>query len=78
MAVKRALVYQMGSKGPQCAAAEVAIEQGTKGTEGSIRPVRDCKKSATVVVNGTAFCPACGDAVAASAGISVVRQIIRR
>ena len=77
MTVKRALVYRMGSKGPQCAASEVAIERGTKGAEGSIRPIRDCKKPATVVVKGTAFCAGCGDAVAASSDVSVVRQITR-
>jgi len=77
MAVKRALVYRMGAKGPQCAATEVAIERGTKGAEGSIRPIRDCKKSATVEVKGTGFCADCGNAVAASSDVSVVRQITR-
>lgn len=78
MAVKRSLVYRMGHKGPGCAATEVAIERGTKGKDGSIRPIRDCRKPATLVVNGTAFCATCGDAVAASSDVSVVRQIVRR
>jgi hypothetical protein len=77
MAVKRALIYRAGHNGPGCAAAEVAIEPATKGNQGSIRGIRNCKKPATVVIKGTAFCADCGTAVSRSSEISVVRQIRR-
>jgi hypothetical protein len=73
MGVRRALIYRAGSVGMICAAVEVAIEPGGQDREGSLRPIRDCTKPATVTVNETRFCADCGDTIARSPKQSVVR-----
>jgi hypothetical protein len=81
MAVKRALVYRAGTVGLICAAFEVAIERGTEGREGSIRPIRECTNPATeLLVTGetsTRFCAGCAEQIARSPNTSVVRAIQR-
>lgn len=77
MAVKRALVFRAGTVGLICAAFEVAIERGTEGREGSIRPIRECTELATVMVQGTRFCAGCAEQLARSPNVSVVRAIQR-
>jgi hypothetical protein len=81
MAVKRALVYRAGSVGLVCAAFEVAIERGTEGREGTIRPIRECTELATELwVTGdtsTGFCAGCAEVIARSPNTSVVRAIQR-
>ena len=66
MAVQRALVYRAGTVGVVCAAHEVAMEAGTEGGEGSMRPIRRCRELATVMLDGTRFCATCADQIAAS------------
>jgi hypothetical protein len=77
VAVKRALVFRAGSNGPTCAAYEVAIERGSRGREGTIRPIRHCTNPATVDWQGTGLCVGCRDMVQRSA-ISVAHKIERR
>jgi hypothetical protein len=61
VAVKRALLFRIGSNGLTCAAYEVAIEQATEHSKGTIRPIRDCPKPATEVVKNTGLCADCAD-----------------
>lgn len=74
MAVKRALLFRMGTQGLTCAAYEVAIEPGTETHKGTIRPVRDCTKPATEVVQETGLCADCADVLRRSPQISVLRE----
>jgi hypothetical protein len=79
MAVQRALVFTAGNLGPTCSAVEVAIERGTAGHPGTVRAVRNCDKPSAVIVTATgtgvrtAFCAECGDAIARSTDVGVVR-----
>jgi len=75
MAVKRALLFRMGSQGLICAAYEVAFEPSTETRQGTIRGVRDCTKQATEVVNGTGLCSDCADILRRSSQLSTVRHI---
>jgi hypothetical protein len=77
MAVKRALMFRMGSQGLTCAAYEVAVEPGTEVSKGTIKPVRDCTKPATEVVKETGLCSDCAAILRKSPQLSVVRQTRR-
>jgi hypothetical protein len=77
MAVKRALVFRVGSRGDICAAYEVAIEKGTLANPGSLRPIRECTNPATVLWKRTGLCVTCRDAIQASTNIGVVQSIQR-
>ena len=59
VAVRRALMFRIGSQGLTCAAYEVAIEAGTEDREGTIRPVRDCPNPVAEVVSNTGLCADC-------------------
>jgi hypothetical protein len=66
MAIRRAVVFRVGTVGLICAAYEVAIERGTEGREGTIRPIRDCSKPTTVMLQAkdrslTGLCDDCAD-----------------
>lgn len=74
MAVRRALVFRVGSNGLICAAYEVAIESGSQDRQGIIRPIRHCTNPATVVWKGTGLCGDCAEVLQA-AEISVARKI---
>jgi hypothetical protein len=56
MAVKRALMFRVGTNGLICAAYEVGIEQGTETKQGSVKPIGGCPKPATEVVQNTGLC----------------------
>ena len=75
MAVKRALLFRMGSRGLICAAYEVAFEPDTETHKGTIRGTSDCTKLATEVVNETGLCTDHAAIVRNSPQLSAVRHI---
>jgi hypothetical protein len=67
MAIKRGVVFRVGTVGLTCAAFEVAIEAGGQNRAGSMRPVRDCVQAVTAVLQAkdgslTGLCDDCADA----------------
>jgi hypothetical protein len=81
MAVKRALMYRVGSVGMICAAYEVAMESGTEHRQGTIAPVRDCMNLATELLEAadgsqTGLCATCRDLIVASTNVS--RVLVQR
>jgi hypothetical protein len=75
MAVKRALLFRVGTVGLTCAAYEVAIERGSEDQEGSIRPVRDCTNPTEHIVQGTGLCTDCATIYCRTTQIEVVQRI---
>jgi hypothetical protein len=78
MGTQRALMFRVGTAGLTCAAYEVAIERGSQDREGTIRPVRDCGKPATELIERTALCADCAPIfrLAIDAGrVKVVQRI---
>jgi hypothetical protein len=68
-------MFRVGTQGLTCAAYEVAIESGTEHREGTIRPVRDCTKAASEVVQNTGLCSDCASIFRQSLIQGCVRRV---